>query len=178
MCSCYSSDAVGLFLQSPREHISATLITVVFPPFCCVCVKDTNVCVCMFVSTCGAVLISCPVAHYLNKQKCNFHMQQMPKMKIRCTVAQVQMIRSSLESKWRGTALYKHQKVVVRFGLSSWGVWRHHAEIKRVRGGPPKRTPLMIVSLSAVLKRLSNNSLLVSPLLQKKKKNQLNIYPA
>jgi len=39
-------------------------------------------------------------------------MQQMPKMKIRCTVAQVQMIRSSLESKWRGTALYKHQKVV------------------------------------------------------------------
>lgn len=42
------------------------------------------------------------------------------------------MIRSSLEGKWRGTALYKHQKLVVRFGLSFRGVWLNHAEIKRV----------------------------------------------
>lgn len=46
-------------------------------------------------------------------------MQQMAKMKIRCTDAQVKMIRSSLKSKWRGTALYKHQTLVVRLDLSS-----------------------------------------------------------
>lgn len=95
-------------------------------------------------------------------------MQKMSKMKIRCTVAQVQMIRSSLESKWRGTASYKHQKLVVRFGLSSWGVWLHHAEIKRVRWGPQNRTLLMFASLSSIFKWFFNNLLLVTPLSKRK----------
>lgn len=67
MCSCYSSAAVCLFLQSQREdaitYISAELITGVSVLFFCYLYLSIITCVfaCVFVSTCGAVLISCPV---------------------------------------------------------------------------------------------------------------------